>query len=122
MELYPVLLTRRENDQVVRKRPKWIVDVSEHVAGKSVAVVDDIADTGQTLEIAAKRILQKSADRVVTAVLVTHSWAHPKPDFFGLLSDALVIFPWHKRVYHQGTWGLNQELVEALKFQKENRE
>ena len=48
-ELYPARLTRRLNDQVVRETPEWIVPISPAVSGKTVAILDEISDSGQTL-------------------------------------------------------------------------
>jgi hypoxanthine phosphoribosyltransferase len=116
-EFFPVRLTRRVKDQPTFARPIWQVDVSAQVADKVVAVVDEIADTGETLVLAAERIKQNGAARVVTASLVSHSWTKPTPDVIGLVSDALVIFPWDKHVYVNGVWQLHPELEHALKLQ-----
>jgi uncharacterized protein len=118
-ELFPVRITRRLNDQVTFKHPVWKVDVSNEVAGKLVAVVDEIADTGETLRLVAQRVQEQGAARVITTCLVSHSWAKPAPDHVALLTDALVIFPWDKQVYQDGLWQTNSELVEALKFQRQ---
>ncbi|HXG67463.1 MAG TPA: phosphoribosyltransferase [Blastocatellia bacterium] len=116
-ELYPVRITRRVNDRVTFERPVWKVDVSSEVAGKTVAVVDEITDTGETLALVAERVKENGAARVVTASMISHSWAKPAPDAVALVTDALVIFPWDKRVYLDGRWQLHPELAEALKLQ-----
>ena len=116
-ELFPVRITRRLNDQVTFQHPVWKVDVSKEVAGRTVAVIDEIADTGETLKLVAQRILEQGAARVVSASLVRHSWASPAPDHVALVTDALVIFPWDKRVYQDGKWQVHPELVEALAMQ-----
>src|SRR5689334_22815742 len=48
-DLYPVRISRRVQDVVAHEHPVWVVDVAEAVAGKCVAVVDEMADTGETL-------------------------------------------------------------------------
>ena len=116
-ELLPVRVTRRVNDQVTFQHPVWKVDVSKDVEGKIVAVVDEIADTGETLALVAKRIQECGAARVITATLVRHSWAKPAPDHVALVTDALVIFPWDKQVFQNGKWVVHPELAEALKLQ-----
>lgn len=116
-ELFPVRITRRVNDQVTFRQPVWKVDVSKEVAGKRVAVIDEIADTGETLRLVAQRVREQGAAGVVTTCLVSHSWAVPAPDHFALLTDALVIFPWDKQVYQAGQWQVNPELADALKLQ-----
>jgi len=117
IEFFPVRITRRLNDRVTFQQPVWKVDVSKEVKGKIVAVVDEIADTGQTLRLVTQRVRELGTARVVTACLVSHSWADPAPDQVALVTDALVIFPWDKKVYKAGQWQVNPELAEALKLQ-----
>lgn len=116
-ELYPVRLTRRVNDEVTFKQPVWRVPVTQDVAGKVVAVVDEITDTGETLTMVADAVRAQRAARVVTACLVSHSWANPMPDVCALVSDALIIFPWDRRVLIAGQWQPHPEIVAALKAQ-----
>ncbi len=116
-EFYPVRVSRRFNDEVKFGHPQWIVDVAADVKGQIVAVVDEIADTGETLAVVAERVKQRGAQQVITAALVAHSWADPMPDVVALISDALVMFPWDQQVYTDGKWQSHPESVEALKHQ-----
>ena len=116
-ELYPARVSRRVNDEVKFRHPQWIVDVAADVRGQIVAVVDEIADTGETLALVAERVKQRGAQQVITASLVAHSWADPAPDVVALTSDALVMFPWDEQVYIDNQWQPHPELVEALKHQ-----
>jgi len=113
-ELFPIRLTRREDDRVVHERPVWKVRVSPEVRGKVVAVVDEIADTGETLAEAARAVEAAGASRVVTASLLSHGWARPRPAVSAMVTDALVIFPWDAQVYVDGRWCLHPELQAAL--------
>jgi hypoxanthine phosphoribosyltransferase len=113
--LYPVGVSRRINDKVVYKQPLWIADVISEVKGKIVAVVDEISDTGETLALVANRVRERGANQVITASLVSHSWADPQPDVVGLVTDALVIFPWDRQVYQEGKWQSHPEYDEAVK-------
>ncbi len=117
--LYPAGITRRVNDEVIYGQPTWKVDVSPEVAGKVVAVVDEIADTGETLARVAARARELGAARVITAALVSHTWAEPKPNRVALVSDALVLFPWDKQVLIGGRWQPHPELVSALGLQND---
>jgi uncharacterized protein len=116
-EFYPIRLTRRFKDQVKFDEPVWRVDFSPEIEGRAVAIIDEIADTGQTLAIAASRARQRGAREVVTATLVSHTWAKPTPDVTGLLSDELIIFPWDEQIYQDGGWRIHPELAEAVKLQ-----
>ncbi len=101
-ELFPVRLTRRLNDRVVYPVPVWKAPVPAEVAGKAVVVIDEIADTGETLRLVADEARRLGASRVLTATLVSHSWATPPPAVTALVSDALVLFPWDQRVLIDG--------------------
>jgi uncharacterized protein len=117
-DLYPVRISRRVQDTVTYDHPLWIIDVTPHVAGKRIAVVDEMADTGETLALVAQRVREQGASAVVTASLIGHSWAQPAPDCAALVTDALVIFPWDKQVYLDGRWQPHPELESALAQQK----
>lgn len=119
-ELYPVRVTRRINDLVNFEHPVWKVDVAPEVKGKAIAVVDEIADTGETLALVAERARELGATRVITASLISHSWAKPVPEIVALVTDAFVIFPWDKSVYQNGKWQSHPELTEVLNRQHEN--
>lgn len=116
-ELYPVRVTRRVNDEVVHDHPVWRVPVPDVVAGRRVVVVDEIADTGETLRVVAEDVRRLGAAAVVTVALAAHSWADPAPDVTALLSDALVVWPWDRNVLVDGRWEENPELTEALRAQ-----
>ncbi|NOZ08701.1 MAG: phosphoribosyltransferase [FCB group bacterium] len=118
-ELYPVRVTRRVNDRVTFDHPVWKVGVSSEVSGKVVAVVDEIADTGETLALVAGCVMETGAARVVTTCLISHSWASPTPDVVSLVTDALVVFPWDKQIYADGRWQLHPELEKALALQRQ---
>jgi hypoxanthine phosphoribosyltransferase len=117
-ELYPVRVTRRVEDVVQFERPVWRVDVPAIVEGQRVVVIDEIADTGETLALVAARALERGAREALTACLVAHSWADPPPTAAALTSDALIIFPWDRRVFQDGKWRTNPEIREAQRLQK----
>jgi hypoxanthine phosphoribosyltransferase len=118
-EFFPIRLTRRQDDKVVYKDPVWKVDVPDEVKGKTVLVIDDIADTGVTLKKVKDRAMEKGATQVLTSALVAHSWANPKPDFSGLESDELIIYPWHHKTFVDDKWQIHPEIQEAIDLQKE---
>lgn len=116
-EFFPVRLSRREADEVRHAHPVWRVPVSDFVKGKRVAVIDDVADTGETLAAVREEVCGHGASSVVTVALVSHSWAKPAPDFSALQSDALVLFPWDREVLVDGSWVPHPELEKALRLQ-----
>ena len=117
-ELFPIRLTRRVNDEVVYNQPEWRVPVPQDVAGKLFVIVDEIADSGQTLALAAESATALGAVQVITASLVTHSWAEPMPHVAALTSDEFIIFPWDQQVLVNGKWVAHPEVVAGLKAQR----
>lgn len=117
-ELFPIRLTRRQNDTVIYDQPVWKVSIPQDVTGKILAIVDEIADTGQTLAMAAERSAALGAKLVVTASLVSHSWANPAPQIYSLMTDEFVIFPWDEHVLAGGKWILHPEVEAGLKAQR----
>jgi hypoxanthine phosphoribosyltransferase len=116
-EFFPIRLTRRLNDEVVHDQPVWKVPVPPEVAGMNVAVIDEIADTGQTLAMVAESVMALGAVRVVTATLVSHTWANPAPQISTLVSDEFIIFPWDQQVLAGGKWIPHPEIVAGLEAQ-----
>jgi len=117
-ELYPARITRRVNDIVVYQSPMWKVPISPEVRGKAVAVVDEMTDTGQTLSLVAEEARRLGARQVITASLVSHSWADPAPQVCPLITDEFVIFPWGERVLEEGKWIRHPEVIAGLKAQR----
>jgi uncharacterized protein len=117
-ELYPVRLTRRLNDAVVRRNPTWLVRPPEKVRGRRVLVVDEIADSGRTIAMAADEVRSMGASHVRTAVLYAHTWAEPRPDYVAHTSDALILNPWDRDVLVEGKFVTHPELAAALRLQE----
>jgi len=117
-EMYPVRVSRRVADEVVHARPVWKVPVADEVEGRVVAVIDEIADTGETLAIVAGQVLVKGAARVLTAAMVSHGHARPRPDVSVLTTDEFVIFPWDQRVFIDGRWQAHPEILAGLAAQR----
>ncbi len=120
IELLPIRLTRRVNDRVVYDRPVWRVPIPAEMNGKVLAIIDEIADTGQTVSMVADRAGELGALQVITACLVSHSWADPAPQVCSLVTDEFVVFPWDRRILDSGHWVPNPEVVAGLKAQERN--
>jgi hypoxanthine phosphoribosyltransferase len=110
-ELSPVRITRRLNDEVRFASPVWRTPVPADVAGRRVVVIDEMADSGETLRLVADAARTAGAASVTTAALVAHSWAAPAPDAVALVTDAFVVFPWDARVLIAGRWQPHPEIV-----------
>lgn len=114
VEVYPVRLTRRVDDEVVRESPLWLVEPPSLVTGKRVLVVDEICSSGETLRLVMDKARELGAAEVRSAVLYAHSWGVGVPDYIGLVSDALLLNPWDREIVVDGTVRFHPEYVAAL--------
>lgn len=68
------------------------------LSGKRVLVVDDITDTGQSMELSKKHVLERNPKDVRTATLYHLRNSKYIPDYYGIERDwAWMIFPWNAR-------------------------
>lgn len=116
-ELLLVRISRRVEDRVTFEHPVWRAPVPPTVADKAVVVVDEISDTGETLECVRRSVLEQGAAGVVTAALIAHSWASPRPDVVSLVTDELVVFPWDARILVDGLWIPHPEVEAGIRAQ-----
>ena len=66
------------------------------LSGKSVLVVDDVADTGETVEIVAKHVMERNAKEVRTAVIDFKHTSKFVPDYYAKEMEnwAWIVYPW----------------------------
>ncbi len=90
---YAVRISRRSRDHGLLPRPKIFGKVPRQVKGLKVLIVDDVAASGETLELARRLSRQAGARQVKTAsVSVRKKGFHP--DWYAVETDDLVVFPW----------------------------
>ncbi|NOK33119.1 phosphoribosyl transferase [Corallococcus exercitus] len=96
-EFFPVRISRRSRDKGERTQERGQPQVSEEmpteIKGRRVLIVDDIASSGDTLELATALAKKVGAKEIRTACLI----ARPEgftPDHVGLSTDSLFVFPW----------------------------
>lgn len=64
---------------------------------RNILLVDDVADTGSTLEVAVNRVLKpRKPNAVKTATLLVKPWSRIKPDYVAESTDAWIVFPWER--------------------------
>ena len=76
------------------EKPIIYTSVGEEIVNKNVLLVDDVADTGETLMAVKKYILEKGAKEVHIAVIYKKPWNKAEINFYARETDAWVIFPW----------------------------
>ncbi len=101
VDFFPVRLTRRSRDlrnaRVTNEMPK-------EIKGKRVLLVDDVAGSGDSLEMAARLAKLAGAKATATASLVARADEFA-PDFAALHSEVFYVFPWDY-----------QDVIEDIRF------
>lgn len=64
---------------------------------RRVLVVDDVSDTGLTLQHALEAIKLYNPSEVRTATLYVKPWTKLMPDYYARIVDEWVVFPWEYR-------------------------
>jgi uncharacterized protein len=95
VDFFPVRISRRSRDKTPekKKKPTMTGSVPRELKGLRVLVVDDVAASGETLELACKQLAKIGADEVRTAALVTREDGF-QPGFSALCTEELMVFPW----------------------------
>ncbi len=71
--------------------------LSVNVAKKKVLIVDDVADSGRSLQVAAEHAKERGAGEVKTATLYYKSCSTLRPDYYEEETDCWVVFPWETK-------------------------
>jgi hypoxanthine phosphoribosyltransferase len=92
------------------------------VAHKKVLVVDDIADSGESLKLAKTHLQDQGASKIKTATLYQKPQSTTTPDFYEKQTTNWVVFPWDtketlRKIIQkpQGKRVLNQEIAKLVK-------
>jgi hypoxanthine phosphoribosyltransferase len=78
------------------KRPVVTQPLSENASGKNVLIVDDVADSGESLKVAIHHLREKGAKEIKTATIYYKPHSTFKPDFFAASTSEWIIFPWER--------------------------
>src|SRR3989344_4078426 len=94
------------------KTPKLKQPLPISVQGEKLLVLDDVADSGATLNVALDYLKKSGAESMSTATFFYKPWSVIKPDFYVYTTDTWVIHPHEIR-----------EMVELLsnKWKKEGK-
>jgi hypothetical protein len=92
-EFFPVRISRRSRDRSPRKSPRMYGEMPAELKRKRVLIADDVASSGDTLELAKALLDRVGARETRTASLVARAGGYA-PDWVTLVTGALVVFPW----------------------------
>ncbi len=81
---------------VTSEKPKITQPVTAIVKGKRVLVVDDVADTGQSLVAVVEHLRHKGAKQIKVSTIYMKPQSIFQPDFFVKKTRKWIIFPWER--------------------------
>jgi hypoxanthine phosphoribosyltransferase len=74
--------------------PTLTQPISIAVEGKSVLIVDEVADTGKTLKLVKEHIIEQGAVEARTATVYYKPWSIVKPNYHSRETSEWIVFPW----------------------------
>jgi hypoxanthine phosphoribosyltransferase len=77
--------------------PQVKYPLNADIAGLNVLVVDDVADSGNSLRVVKEYVLSLNPREVRIATLHYKPWSNFKPDFYAEAADKWIIYPWEPR-------------------------
>ncbi|UCF45567.1 MAG: phosphoribosyltransferase [Candidatus Bathyarchaeota archaeon] len=80
-----------------RNEPVLTQGVPAVVTGKKALIVDDVADTGKSLQLAREHVLQQGATEVRIATVYRKPWSAIKPDYYETETSCWIVFPWETK-------------------------
>ncbi|MEN2999273.1 MAG: phosphoribosyltransferase family protein [Acidilobaceae archaeon] len=96
VKLYLAPSHRREKPFL---RQPLLLDVRE----KNVLLVDDVSDSGLTLQLAIDYIKHHSPAAVKTATLYVKPWTRLMPDYYAESTESWLVFPWGREEYRRSS-------------------
>ncbi len=76
------------------ERPIVVKPLTIDIRGRDVLIVDDVADSGRTLQVVSDIARLHGARTVHTAALFYKPWSIIIPDYYVEETDRWIIFPW----------------------------
>ena len=80
-----------------KQKPTITQPVSVSVKNKKVLVVDDLADTGESLKVVNSHLKEKGALEVRVAVIYYKPWSVTVPHYYEKTSNKWIVFPWEHK-------------------------
>jgi len=97
LDIQNVMITRCEYYTDIgekKKKPLITQKIQGNISGKNVLVVDDVADTGESLLVIKSYLESKRPEQVKISTIFIKPWCKIIPDYFVSRTDSWIIFPW----------------------------
>ena len=78
-------------------KPVITQPVSVPVRDKKVLVVDDVADTGESLRLVRAHLGEQGASEVKIATIYYKPWSVVIPDYYEKETRSWIVFPWERK-------------------------
>nr|ADQ54389.1 phosphoribosyltransferase [uncultured marine crenarchaeote E37-7F] len=98
-----------------REKPKITQPISMPIEGKKILLVDDVADSGKSLQLVYKH-LSKKAKEIRTLTIFYKPWSCLQPDYYIKETRAWIVFPWE--FYETVRWIVNKTIDEEGTLEK----
>src|SRR5690606_37360558 len=96
-DFYSLKITRRS----AGGRPELLSTPPPQVTGQRVLLVDELTTSGDTMRLALATLRDVRPLEIRTAACFCRPRGY-QPDFHALVTDALIIFPWDRKVIEEG--------------------
>ena len=80
--------------QDTAEKPRIVYPLNADVRGKKVLLVDDVSDTGVSLEAAKDHVLEGGPGDLRVATLHIKPWTSFRPDYHASETEAWIVYPW----------------------------
>ena len=77
--------------------PAITQSVSIPVKKKKVLVVDDVADTGESLKLVNSHLKKQGASEIKIATIYYKPWSNMIPDYYEKETRCWIVFPWERK-------------------------
>ncbi len=93
-----------------KEETKIVFPLSVNIDGQSVLIVDDVTDTGDTLEAAVRYISSLNPSEIKTGVLQHKKGSSFSPDFYAEYVDRWrwIVYPWAR---HEELFGFSEKVL-----------
>ena len=76
-----------------RTSPRILSTLTEDIRGKNILLVDDLVDSGVTVETLSQYLQMQGPRTLETAVLFKKPWSRVEPDYYLEVVDKWIVFP-----------------------------
>lgn len=77
-----------------RDEPSLTQPLSMDVFDKRILIVDEVADTGKSLQLVREHIVEQGAKELRIVTVYYKPWSFVKPDYYAKETSDWIVFPW----------------------------